>query len=229
MRLAMRKTVIQSNFGRANAAAKACPYGLIRHAAAAMLLSGLILLFLAQTAFAATVPQAASAAGRELDRQIVTRLGQTESPAQGVSLSVTTPVDNNNLDNSNPLARQMQEEVARWFVQAGYDVQEIRKGKDLLFEPSTGEMMLTRRDTLLGNRNVTSAAIVAGTYTVTPDNVRFNIRVVRTNGRDVLAMSTITVPVNRETRALLGSRTGGGKNDGFLGTPIEPTVVTLLP
>ena len=192
-------------------------------------LGGLILLAalaLAQAAQAASVPQAASAIGREIDRQVVERLGQGESPAQGVSLCITTPVDSNDLETSNPLARQMQEEVARWFVQAGYDVQEIRKGADLLFEPATGEMLLTRKEKMLGTTVVGSAAIITGTYTVTSKNVRFNIRMVRTPDREVIGMSTMTVPIDGEVAALVRTAGPGGAS---YGTPIEPTVVTLLP
>ena len=202
-----------------------------RNSAARRLLGGLFLLaavLFAQTALAASVPQVASAIGREIDREVVERLGQGESPAQGVSLCITTPVDNNDLDTSNPLARQMQEEVARWFVQAGYDVQEIRKGADILFEPTTGEMLLTRKDLMLGTTVVNSTAIVAGTYTVTPKHVRFNIRLVRTADREVIGMSTMTVPVDGEIAALLHTPGGPGGGTVF-GTPIEPTVITLLP
>ncbi len=194
-----------------------------------MLLWGLALFCCVPHAFAATVPQAASAAGREMDRQALARLGQDETPAKGISLCVTTPVDNGDLTVSNALARQMQEEVARWFVQAGYTVLEIRKGADILSEPATGEMLLTREERLLGNRKVTSTAIIAGTYTVALDHVRFNIRMVRTKNREVLAMSTVTLPMNREIAAL--TRRGGTGRGGDLlgGTPIMPTVVTLLP
>ena len=179
----------------------------------------------ASAAVAATVPQVASAMGREMDRQLSKRFGQTEG-TKSLSLCITTPMDINDLEASNTLARQMQEELARWFVQAGYPVLEIRKGRDLLFEPSTGEMLLTREEKLLGNINVTSAAIVAGTYTVTPENVRFNVNIVRTANREVLAMSTLTVPMTPEVAALVGSGRAGGT---LYGIPIEPTVVTLLP
>ncbi|MCL1939406.1 MAG: FlgO family outer membrane protein [Desulfovibrionaceae bacterium] len=197
-----------------------------RNMVALGLLLGLVFMLCVPQAFAATIPQAASAAGREMDRQVVSRLGQGEAPAQGVSLCITTPVDVNDLTASNPLARQMQEEIARWFVQAGYNVVEIRKGADILFEPSTGEMLLTREDRLLGNRSVTSAAIITGTYTVALDHVRFNIRMVRTKNREVLAMSTITLPLNREIAALAR---GSGSGSGSGGSPIAPTVVTMLP
>ena len=169
------------------------------------------------------VPQAATAMARQIDRQIAERLQQPDTPAQGISLAVTIPVDLTNLETSNPLARQMAEELARWFAQAGYPLQEIRKAKSVAFEPGTGELLLTRRTDLLASDTVRSAAILAGTYTVTPSAVRFNIKVIHTASQDVLGMATGSVPVNSDIRALLG-------NSAFrLGTGIAPTVATTLP
>jgi hypothetical protein len=170
------------------------------------------------------VPQIVAAMGRQLDRQVAARLHQAESPAQGVSLLMTTPVDLNDLESSNPLARQIQEELASWFTQAGYSVREIRKGADLLFAPDTGELLLTRRSNLLSEEQADGGAIVAGTYTVTPQHVRFNIRLILTGSQEVLAMTSMSVPVTGEVATLLsadGSRRAGA--------PIAPTVVTLLP
>ena len=179
----------------------------------------------AHVAFAATIPQAASAMGREMDRQMVERLGQGESPAQGVAMFVTTPVNVNNLEESNPLARQMQEELSRWFVQAGYDVQEIRQGANLLFEPETGELLLTRDNGLLGSEGADGPSVLTGTYVVTGRNVRFNIRLVHLSTRRVLAMSTMTVPINSETASMLVTP---GKGIGS-GAIIQPSVITALP
>lgn len=173
-----------------------------------------------------SVPQTASAVGRQIDRQIVQRLMQPESPATGVSLAVTVPVDVNDLDASNPLARQMAEELARWFVQAGYPVQEIRKGRMLLFEPEDGEKLLTRRNNHLANPNVESTAILVGTYSVTNRNVRFNIRALHTASQEVLGMATVSIPLTNEVKSLLGQRNGSG-NGSFAG--IAPGVGTLLP
>lgn len=198
-----------------------------------LFLAGVLFLFFCQSAVGATVPQAASAAGREMDRQLVQKLQQGSPPAKGVSLSITTPTNINNLESSCTLARQMQEEISRWFVQAGYSVVELRKGRDVLFEPQTGEMLLTRKNRLLGSHNVNSTAIVTGTYTIAPGHVRFNIRMICTNSRQTLAMSTVTLPMNKEIRALArsGGKSGGcgGSAGSGYGLPIEPTVVTLLP
>jgi hypothetical protein len=170
------------------------------------------------------VPQIVAAMGRQLDRQVVARLHQTESPAQGVSLLMTTPVDLNDLESANPLARQVQEELASWFAQAGYSVREIRKGADLLFAPDTGELLLTRRSNLVSEEQADGGAIVAGTYTVTPQHVRFNIRLILTGSQEVLAMTSMSVPVTGEVAALLS-----GDGSRRAGAPIAPTVVTLLP
>ncbi len=178
---------------------------------------------LASKSLEGTVPQAASAIARQIDRQIAFRLQQPETPTVGVSLAVTVPVNVNDLDESNPLARQMAEDLARWFVQAGYSVQEMRKGASVLFEPQNGEKLLTRRSELLGSNIVNSAAILVGTYTVTSKNVRFNIRALHTASQEVLGMANISVPVTSELRALLG---GSGRS-GMVG--IEPTVATTLP
>ena len=187
----------------------------------------LFVVLFTQTCFAASIPQIASAMGRELDRQVVEHTGQGDSPAQGLSLFMTTPADSNDLSRSNPLARQMQEELMRWFVQAGYPVQEIRKGADVLFDEAEGELILSRRSDLLSSDTIGSGALVAGTYTVTPKSVRFNIRLIQTGSSQVLAMSTITVPITDEIAALLQSANTSGEFSGR--TAIQPSVLTQLP
>lgn len=178
-------------------------------------------LLLPLAAAAASVPEAADAMASSMDAQLARHLGQDGAPPRGISIMVTTPVDLGNLEGANGLARQMAEEMSRWFVQAGYRVQEIRKGRTILFQPETGELLLTRRVDLLGAQTVSSVAILAGTYTITPRAVRFNMRLIHTPGTEVLAMGTATVPVSEELRPLLvdASRTA----------PIRPSVGTSLP
>jgi hypothetical protein len=175
------------------------------------------------------VPQAASAMARQIDRQIVERLGQPDAPARGISLAVTVPVNVNDLEESNPLARQVAEELTRWFVQAGYSVQEIRKGSDLLFDPELGEILLTRRTNILDASPIQSAAVLVGTYTVTPRHVRFNIRLMHSASREVLGMAAVSVPVSGEIRPLLGLASGGGGGRAAMMGGIEPSVRTMLP
>ena len=173
------------------------------------------------------VPQAASALARHIDRQLAGRLGQPESPARGVSLAITVPVDVTDLEKTNPLAMQMAEELSRWFVQAGYSVQEIRKGSDVLFDPEIGEILLTRRTTVLDRSPIQSAAVLVGTYTITPKNVRYNIKLMHSTSRDLLGMATISVPITGELRPLLGLSQEKGGLQAMSG--IEPSVRTTLP
>ncbi|MDR2161950.1 MAG: hypothetical protein LBO77_07445 [Desulfovibrio sp.] len=190
----------------------------------AILLLAAAFCFPSQALASAFVPQIVAAMGRQLDRQAVARLQQAETPARGISLILTTPVDLNDLETSNPLARQVQEELASWFAQAGYPVREIRAGAGLLFSPPTGELLLTRRNNLLLSETADSNAVVAGTYTITPEHVRFNIRLILAGSRDVLAMTSMSVPISGEVAALLS-----GQDAGRPGAPIAPTVVTQLP
>lgn len=177
-------------------------------------------LLLPLAAAAASVPDAADAMAAAMDVQMARKLGQEAPPAKGISIMITTPVDLGDLEGANPLARQMAEEMARWFVQSGYRVQEIRKGRTILFQPETGELLLTRKTELLGTQNVSSVAILAGTYTITPKSVRFNMRLIHTPTNEVLAMGTATVPVSEELRPLLV--------DASRNRTIQPSVGTSL-
>lgn len=167
-----------------------------------------------------TVPDAADQMAAMLDQQIMRRLGNYPGGRTNVTIAATVPVFLGNLQQSSPLARQMAEELSRWFVTAGYRVSEIRKGADIVMEPRVGEMILTRHISKLANTNVRTAAILAGTYTITKDSVRFNVRLLHTPSNEVLAMATATVPVTEELFPLLADRGNA--------TPM-PSVFTRLP
>lgn len=201
----------------------------------------LMILLLPAGALAAdsTMTKAAAAMGREMDRQLADRFGQQEGTINGISVIVTTPVDLNNLEDSNPVARQMQEELSRWFIQSGYSVQEVRQGKALLMRPYTGELFLTRNKDLMDTEQVSSALTLTGTYTITSRSMIFNIRLMQTGGNEVYAMSNITLPISGELRSMLNSASstaalaaggnGNGSSSGFMDFLIEPSVFSRLP
>jgi len=122
---------------------------------------------------------------------------------RALSISCTVAVDLNNLENSSPVGRQISEEMARWFVQAGYRVKEIRKGRDVHIDAQRGEMLLTRDVRKLLSTNVTTEAVLAGTYVVTPEQVRFAMRLLHVPSNDILAMATATVPITDDLKPLL--------------------------
>ena len=184
-----------------------------------------------------SVPLAADSIAEQMDKQLIARYAPvpestlsagTESRNDvlrsvrgSITIMGTVPVNINNLEISCPLARQMTEEVSRWLVNAGYHFQELRKGKDIYFQKLQGEMLLTRDTKLLANRNVSSQAILVGTYVVSPDQVRFSMRLLHTPSNEVLAMGTATVPITSDVRPLLANTASGP-------VKIEPTVNTRL-
>lgn len=185
------------------------------------------------------VPRAADSIAEQMDKQLMTRYGPTRSMGDMASLDGpsseqierslrgsitimgTVPVNINNLEVSCPLARQMTEEMSRWLVNAGYHFQELRKGKEIFFQKYQGEMLLTRDTKLLATRNVVSQAILVGTYVVSPDQVRFSMRLIHTPSNEVLAMGTATVPITPDVRPLLANTASGP-------VKIEPSVNTQL-
>lgn len=166
-----------------------------------------------------TVPKAALAMARQLDTQLQRRVNGTGFGPSSVSIAITVPVSLSNLGKSSALARQMAEEVTTLLVQQGYQVDDIRKGREIVMEEGVGEMLLTRDVSRLANRDVSTAAVLTGTYTVTADAVRFNLRLLHTPTNQVLASATSTVPVTTELFPLLAERSSG---------PPMPTVMTRL-
>ena len=116
----------------------------------------------------------------------------------------------------------MTEEVARWLVNAGYRFQEIRRGSVIRFDKQRGEFYLTRDVRKLAAASGTGQAVLAGTYVVSREQVRFSLRLIHTTSGEVLAMGTATVPITDDMRNLLRDR-GPGAGDG-----LTPTVRTRL-
>ncbi len=178
-------------------------------------------------------PRAANNMAEQMDAQLMQRAGLMEGSLpddqlqarryqvrRNVTIVTTVPVNVNNLKLSNALARQMMEEASRWFVSAGYNVQEIRKGRDLQFQEQTGEMLLTRKRSDLARTTATSVAILTGTYVMSPEQVRFSMRLLHTPTNDVLAMGTATVPITPDVPPLLVENTDSRR--------VQPSVYTRL-
>lgn len=178
-----------------------------------------VLLPFTAAAESGTVPRAAWAMASQLDKQLVRRLNNTGFGKASVSISITVPVSLSNLSQSSPLARQMAEEVTNMLVQQGYEVEDIRKGLDITMREGAGEMLLTRDLSRLASRDATSTAVLTGTYTITSEDVRFNMRLLHTPTNKVLASAAASVPVTPELFPLLADRSEG---------PPRPSVQTRL-
>ena len=177
-----------------------------------------LLLPLAAAAGRGSVPEAAESIIAQMDPQMLTRLAGVEGTRGDVSIAVTVPVNLTDFEASSPLARQMAEEIASALVNTGYRVQEIRKGREVVFRPD-GEMLLTRKVDQLASTTVNSVAVLV--YTVTSRSVRFNMRLIGTDSNEILSMGTATVPVTEELQPLLADLKGPRK--------VTPSVGTRLP
>lgn len=182
----------------------------------------LFLAFSAGLAHAGFIPRMAAEIADELDAQLAARMGMAERPLRNVTMLITTPADLGNLNATSALSRLVAEEMSTWFVSVGYRVQEMRKGRMVLFAPGKGELLLTRKANLLEKKNIDGAVILAGTYTVTSKHVRFNMKLIHTASSEVLAMASSTLPMTPEVREMV--RGSGGLN--FTG--LQPTVSTRL-
>lgn len=173
------------------------------------------------TAAARTVPRAADCIGEQLDEQLMAKYASDNDSFFGrsarqaavrskIMIMGTTPANLNNLQQANPLARQMTEEISRWLVNKGYRYDELRKGKDIRFDVRDGEFILTRKVPQLASTTGIGQVILAGTYVVTSDQVRFNISLLNTNNNEVLAKATTTIPITPDLLPLLTASSSGG-------------------
>jgi hypothetical protein len=99
-------------------------------------------------------PDVAMAVVEDLDRQLVPRLGMyTANNSRGIYwLVITTPANLSDLERASPLSRLFGQELASAFVARGYNVQEIRKASDIIFNRREGEFGLTRDVRALATR-----------------------------------------------------------------------------
>ena len=188
------------------------------------------LLFPLTAAAVGTVPGAANSIAEQLDDQLMMRYagddpGTSKKQRQALArarimIMGTTPANINNLEAASPLARQMTEEISRWLVNAGYRYQELRKGSYIRFDKRTGELILTRDVRKLASTLGTGQAILAGTYVISGEQVRFSMSLIHTTCNEVLATGTATVPITDDLLPLLEDQpAGSGK---------VPTVYTRL-
>jgi hypothetical protein len=173
-----------------------------------------------ETLIGGAVPRAARDIANQMDRQLMRRIGKLPDGRSYVMIVSTVAVELTDLSASSPLSRQISEEVMNALIAKGYRASELRKGKDIIMRSHSGEMLLTRDLSLLASRDVQSVAVLVGTYVLTPETVRFNMRLLHTPSNEVLAMGSATVPVSDEVKSLLSDRKKP--------EPPQPSVFTRL-
>lgn len=191
------------------------------------------LLFPITAAADGNVPDAANAIGKQLDRQLMNRFsGDNDSSSQRLARSQilimgTTPANLNNLSQACPLARQMTEEISRYLQDRGYRYEELRKGQNIRFDQRVGEFILTRKVPQLASRTGYGKAILAGTYVISGEDVRFNISLIGVSNNEVLAKASGTIPITPDLLPLLVENSAAGGGSGT-GGGLKPSVYTRL-
>lgn len=182
-------------------------------------------------AAAGNVPRAGEDIAEQLDEQLMMRYAGTSPDMSKKELRAlarsrilimgTTPANINNLEQANPLARQMLEEVSSDLVNMGYRYEELRRGKDIRFDKRTGEFILTRDVRKLASRTGVGEAILAGTYVVSGEQVRFTMSLISVATNEVIAKGMGTVPITPDLAPLLQENMPAGSG-------LKPSVYTRL-
>jgi len=180
---------------------------------------------------AGNIPDVATSIAKQLDKQLMQKFASKKNVALSqsvdedavkskISIAVTTPVNLNDLSKTCPLARQVAEEITTYMVSEGYAFEEMRKGKEIIFTEKKGETILTRNTVNLAKKDVTTSMIMVGTYIITREQVRFNIKLLSTGNNEVLAMGSSTISI---TRNLLPLLVGSSSK-----SPVRPSIGTRL-
>ncbi len=167
------------------------------------------------------IPAATKKLVSELDKQITKRYVTKDSPKSNLVMISTVPVFLGNLKTTNPLSRQISEEISSAMSEKGYKLNELRKADILTIIEKEGEFVLTRDVKELLNSSANGVGVVTGTYTKTSENIRYNISVIHLPTNEVMAKSSMTIPIRSELFELL-------VEDDVPKPPLMPSVRTTL-
>ena len=132
----------------------------------------------------------------------------------GQRLILTTVVDLDNLYTTTRFGRTLTEALSTSLFRHGFGVVEIRKSAELLIRDNRGELMLTRDAKLLAKQQQ-AAAILTGTYSLTPTTVILNLRLLDAGSQQVLSVAGLELQRSRNINHLLAVG-GGALGDALL-------------
>lgn len=90
---------------------------------------------------------------------------------------VTTPVNNDNLQDSSSFGRSLQNSIIAEFVRQGFTVREVKLRGNVVISPEEGEFMLSRDLQELKTKQ-RAQGVVVGTYTLADRVMYLSIRLV---------------------------------------------------
>lgn len=117
-------------------------------------------------------------------------------------IGVTTFVNIDDLYASSTFGRMVGEQLMSELAMKGFDVVELRHADALQFLDTGGEFALSREPRAVrSHRNL--AAVVVGTYVVSPDRVYVNARLVEPSTSLVLSAGSVEMSKTRELAKML--------------------------
>ena len=149
--------------------------------------------------------------GEELALQLTSGM---RGAGGGQRLILTTVVDLDNLYTTTRFGRTLTEALSTSLFRHGFGVVEIRKSAELLIRDNKGELMLTRDAKLLAKQQQ-AAAILTGTYSLTPTTVILNLKLLDAGSQQVLSVAGLELQRSRNINHLLAAG-GGAMGDALL-------------
>jgi len=145
--------------------------------------------------------------GENLARQLQLNHRQ-ELKGERVIMTSLVPLDN--LQHPSGFGLIMTEALATQLFHHGVEVVETRKAKSVIMRDKQGELVLTRDGNSIA-RQQEASAIVAGTYSLTPQTVIVNIRLLSAVSSEVLSVAGMEIQRSPAINALLAQNAETGE------------------
>ncbi|MBU4033905.1 MAG: hypothetical protein KKG34_03810 [Proteobacteria bacterium] len=149
--------------------------------------------------------------GEELALQLTSGM---RGAGGGQRLILTTVVDLDNLYTTTRFGRTLTEALSTSLFRHGFGVVEIRKSAEIFMRDNRGELMLTRDAKLLAKQQQ-AAAILTGTYSLTPSTVILNLKLLDAGSQQVLSVAGLELQRSSNINHLLAAG-GGAFGDALL-------------
>lgn len=117
-------------------------------------------------------------------------------------VGITTFVNLEDLHTTSPFGRLCGEQLMSELTMRGYDVIELRHGDAITFLNPDGEFSLSREASAV-RQNQRLGAILAGTYSASPERVYVNVRLVDPSSSRVLSAASVEMSRTKEISKLL--------------------------
>ena len=117
-------------------------------------------------------------------------------------VGITTFVNLEDLHTTSPFGRLCGEQLMSELTMRGYDVIELRHGDAITFLNPDGEFSLSREAAAV-RHSQRLGAILAGTYSASPERVYVNVRLVDPSSSRVLSAASVEMSRTKEISKLL--------------------------